>query len=142
MLDSTESTPLVLPEGCELVADTFVVFQWQGRYCTLQNNVTMYCWGQRRSGAIEHVLERYGWTHSPQLHRVSSKMVDESEWRWLQAIFVVVQRLFDDRETGDTLGRVRWLNIIECRLVFELLRRECFHHHRNLYPKASVCPRS
>ena len=140
MLDATESTPLVLPEGCELVADTFLVFQWQGRYCTLQNNVTMYCWGQRRSGAIEHVLERYGWTHSPQLHRVSSKMVDESQWRWLQHIFVVVQRLFDDRETGDTLGRVRWLNIMECRLVFELLRRECYHHHRNLYPKASMLP--
>ena len=140
MLDSTASTTLVLPEECELVADTFVVFQWQGRYCTLQNNVTMYCWGQRRSGAIEHVLERYGWTDSPQLHRVSTKMVTQPEWRWLQAIFVVIQRLFDDKETGDTLGRVRWLNIMDCRLIFELLRRECFHHHRNLYPKASVLP--
>ena len=55
-----EAPPLVLPPDCELVADTFLVFQWQGRYCALQNNVTMYCWGQRRSGAIEHVLERYG----------------------------------------------------------------------------------
>ena len=135
-----DSTPLVLPEGCELVADTFIVFQWQGRYCTLQNNVTMYCWGQRRSGAIEHVLERYGWTHSPELHRVSSKVVSEPEWRWLQAIFLTLRRLFDDKETGDTVGRVRWLNIMECRLVFELLRRDCYHHRRNLYPKVSALP--
>ena len=122
------------------MAATFIVFQWNGRYCTLQNNVTMYCWGQRRSGAIEHVLERYGWTHSPQLYRVSSKMVDRSQWRWLQHIFVTVQRLFDNKETGDTVGRVHWLNIMDCRLVFELLRRECYHHCRNLYPKASMLP--
>ena len=135
-----EAPPLVLPPDCELVADTFLVFQWQGRYCALQNNVTMYCWGQRRSGAIEHVLERYGWTHSSQLYRLSSKMVSESEWRWLRAIFVAVQRLFDDKETGDSIGRVRWLNIMDCRLVFELLRRECYHHRRNAYPKASTLP--
>ena len=115
--------PLQLPDECELVAGTFIVFQWHGRYCTLQNNVTMYCWGRRRSGAIEHVLERYGWTHSPQLHRVSSKMVDGPRWRWLQLVFDTTQRLFDDKEIGDTLGRVHWLNIMDCRLVFELLRR-------------------
>ena len=135
-----EPTRLVLPQGCDLVADTFVVFQWQDRYCALQSNVTLYCWGQRRSGAVEHVLEKYGWTHSPQLRRVNSKMVSDEQWRWLQQVFMVVLRLFDDKETGDTVGRVHWLNIMECRLVFELLRRECYYHHRNLYPKASLLP--
>ena len=137
---AAESAQLVLPQGCNLVADTFVVFQWQDRYCALQSNVTLYCWGQRRSGAIEHVLEKYGWTHSSQLHRVNSKMVSDEQWRWLQQVFMVVLRLFDDKETGDTVGRVHWLNVMECRLVFELLRRECYHHHRNLYPKASLLP--
>ena len=138
--EAEDTTPLVVPHGCELVADTFLVFQWQGCYCTLQSNITLYGWARRRSGAIEHALERYGWTLSPQLHRVSSKTVDESQWRWLHHIFVTVLRLFNAHETGDTLGRVRWLNIMECRLVFELLRRECFHHQRNMYPKATLLP--
>ena len=67
------STPLTLPDGCELVAGTFVVFRWEERHCVLQANITLYCWGRRRSGAIEHVLDKHGWTHSSQLHTRSTR---------------------------------------------------------------------
>ena len=70
-----ESAKLVMPEGCDLVAGTLLVFRWQEEYCVLQTNLTLYCWGRRRSGAIEHVLEKNGWTHSPQLHRINSALV-------------------------------------------------------------------
>jgi hypothetical protein len=51
------STQLTLPEGCHLVANTFVIFKWQDQCCLLQTNLTLYCWGGRRSGALEYVLE-------------------------------------------------------------------------------------
>ena len=70
--DPDDPTRLTLPSDCELVAGTFVVFKWQDHYCMLQVNVTLYCWGRRRSGAIEHVLDKYGLTHSPQLYRINS----------------------------------------------------------------------
>jgi len=57
---NTQLTQLTLPDGCDLVAGTFIVFRWDGRHCVLQANVTLYCWGRRRSGAIEHVLHKYG----------------------------------------------------------------------------------
>ena len=62
-----KSNQLSLPTNCELVANTFVIFRWENQYCVLQVNATLYCWGRRRSGAIEHVLEKYGLAHSPQL---------------------------------------------------------------------------
>ena len=135
-----EITELALPESCALAAGTFVVFVWNKHYCVLQTNVTLYCWGRRRSGAIEHVLEKYGWTHTPQLQRINSAMVSDAQWRWLKQIFLVVHRLFDDRETGETTGKVHWLNVMDCRLVYDLLLRECHHHRRNLYPKGSMLP--
>ena len=129
---------LTLPSECELVANTFVVFKWQRQYCVLQANVTMYCWGRRRSGAIEHVLEKYGLTNSPQLYHVNGKEVSDDQWSWLKQIFLVIHRLFDDLETGDTLGKLRWINIMQCSLAYELMRRECYRYHHNLYPKGSV----
>ncbi len=138
--DSPDSThqQLSLPSECELVANTFVVFKWQNRCCVLQANLTLYCWGRRRSGAIEHVLDKYGLTHSPQLHRINGKEVDDEQWRWLKQIFLVVHRLFDDKELGDSLGKVRWINIVECSLAYDVMRRECYHYHQNLYPKGKV----
>ena len=135
-----ETTELALPEGCALAAGTFVVFAWNKHHCVLQANVTLYCWGRRRSGAIEHVLEKYGWTHMPQLQRINSALVTDAQWRWLKQIFLVVHRLFDDKETGETIGKVHWLNVMDCRLVYDLLLRECHHHRRNLYPKGSMLP--
>ena len=129
---------LTLPSECELVANTFVVFKWQQQCCVLQANVTMYCWGRRRSGAIEHVLDKYGLTHSSELHRINGKEVSDDEWRWLKRIFLFVHRLFDDLETGDTLGKVRWVNIMQCRMAYEVMRRECYRYQQNLYPKGSV----
>jgi len=134
------SMQLTLPDGCDLVAGTFVVFHWQERHCVLQADVTLYCWGRRRSGAIEHVLHKYGWTNSSQLQRISSALVNDEQWRWLKQIFLTVHRLFDDKEIGETVGKVHWLNVMDCRLVYDVLLRECHHHHRNLYPKASVFP--
>jgi hypothetical protein len=64
LLADRHSAQLTLPDGCHLVAGTFVVFRWEERHCVLQANVTLYCWGRRRSGAIEHVLDKYGWTQS------------------------------------------------------------------------------
>ena len=136
----THSTPFTLPDGCNLVAGTFVVFRWEDRHCVLQANVTLYCWGRRRSGAIEHVLDKYGWTQSSQLLRINSTMVSDAQWRWLKQVFLIVHRLFDDKEIGDTVGKVHWLNVMECRLAYELLLRECHHQQRNVYPKASVFP--
>ena len=138
--DSPDSTQqqLSLPSGCELVANTFVVFKWQNRCCVLQANLTLYCWGRRRSGAIEHVFSKYGLTYSPQLHRINGKEVDDEQWRWLKQIFLVVHRLFDDKEMGDSLGKVRWINTVECSLAYDVMRRECYHYHQNLYPKGKV----
>jgi hypothetical protein len=121
-LPPDELIQLVLPEGCDLVANTFVVFKWQDQCCLLQTNLTLYCWGGRRSGALEHVLEKYDWTHSPQLHRINSKVVSDKEWSWLKQIFVMVHRMFDEKETGDTVSKIHWLNIVECRLAYDLLR--------------------
>jgi hypothetical protein len=98
----------------------------------------LYCWGGRRSGALEHVSEKYGWTHSSQLHRINSKLISDKEWLWLKQIFVVVHRMFDEKETGDTASKIHWLNIVDCRLVYNLLKRECYHYHRHLYPAGSV----
>jgi hypothetical protein len=136
-LDSTHQQ-LCLPSGCELVANTFVVFKWQKKCCVLQANLTLYCWGRRRSGAIEHVLDKYGLTHSPQLYRINGKEVGDDQWRWLKQIFLIVHRLFDDKELGDSLGKVRWINIVECSLAYDVMRRECYHYHQNLYPKGKV----
>ena len=92
--DNVASTQLALPDNCQLVAGTFVVFKWENRCCMLQVNVTLYCWGRRRSGAIEHVLDKYGLSQSPQLYRINSKLVNSVQWRWLKQVFVVVHRLF------------------------------------------------
>ena len=133
-----ESVLLVLPQGCELVANAFIVFRWQGHPCVLQMNLSAHCWGRRRSGAIEHVLDKYGWSHSSQLHRVSSNSVDDAEWSRLKQILVVVLRLYDDKETGEMVGRIHWLNIVDCRLAYEMMRRECFYYRRHLYPSGSA----
>ena len=129
---------LVMPEDCELVAGTFVVFRWQQQPCILQVNLTQYCWGGQRSGALELVLEDYGLTHSPQIHHVNSKAVADTQWAWLQQVFVVVRRLFDANEVCDTVRKVHWLNIVECRLAYDLMRRQCFRYHCNLYPTGSA----
>ena len=133
-----DSAQLVVPKGCDLVAGTFLIFRWQDEYCVLQTNLTLYCWGRRRSGAIEHVLEKYGWTHSAQLHRVNSALVSEELWLWLKGLFVIVHRLFDEKETGETVGKIHWLNIVQCRLAYDLLHRECSHYRRNLYPAGNA----
>ena len=133
-----EGSHLVLPEGCEMVANAFVVFRWEDQPCVLQMNLSAHCWGRRRSGAIEHVIDKYGWTPSSLLHRVSSNSVDDAEWSRLKRILLVVLRLYDDKETGEMMGRIHWLNIIDCRLAYDMLRRECFYYHRHLYPAGSV----
>ncbi len=46
--------------------------------------------------------------------------------------------MFDDMETCETASKVRWINIMQCGMVYDLMRRECYHHHCNLYPKGSV----
>jgi integrase len=135
---SEDSTPLILPSDCELVAGTFVVFKWENSYCVLQVNVTLYCWGRQRSGAIEHVLEKYGLSQSPQLYRVNSKLVSSAQWSWLKQVFVVVHRLFDDSEMCESVAKVRWINIMQCGLAYDVMRRECYRYDRNLYPKGSV----
>ena len=130
--------PLTLPSGCELVASTFVVFVWQKQCCVLQTNMTMYCWGRRRSGAVEHVLDKYGLTDSPRLYHINGKDVSAEQWSWLKQVFLFVHRLFDDLETGETIGKMRWINIMECSLAYGVMRRECYHYRKNLYPKGSV----
>jgi hypothetical protein len=137
-MEPDESTHLILPEGCELVANTLIVFKWQDQCCLLQTNLTLYCWGVRRSGMIEHVLAKYGWTNSSHLHRVGSKLVSCQQWSWLKQVLVIVHRMFDEMETGDTVSKIHWLNIVDCRLAYELLRKECYHYHRNLYPAGSL----
>ena len=97
-LEPDELSQLLLPDGCDLIANTFIIFKWQNQCCILQANLTLYCWGGRRSGALEHVLERYGWTHSSQLHRINSKLVSPEQWLWLKQIFVTVHRMFDERK--------------------------------------------
>ena len=136
--EADESTQLVLPSDCELVAGTFVVFRWEGHCCVLQVNVTLYCWGRQRSGAIEHVLDKYGLTHSLQLYRLNSRLVSGEQWSWLKQVFVVVHRLFDHKETCETVSKVRWINLMQCGLAYDVMRRECHYYHRNLYPKGSV----
>ena len=73
----TTTEVLAMPDGCELVAGTFVVFRWREQPCILQVNLTQYCWGGQRSGALELVLEDHGLTHSPQLYHVNSKLVTD-----------------------------------------------------------------
>ena len=104
----------------------------------LQVNVTLYCWGRRRSGAIEHVLGKFGLSQSPQLYRINSKLVSGEQWSWLKKVFVAVHRLFDDSEVCESVAKVRWINIMQCGMAYEVLRRECYHYHLNLYPKGSV----
>ena len=133
-----ESSHLVLPEGCDLVANAFVVFRWQNHPCVLQLNLSLHCWGRRRPGAIEHVMAKYGWTQSPQLHRVRSSCVDEADWSRLQQVLLMVLRLYDNKETGEMVGRIHWLNIIDCRLSYDMMRRECFYYRRHLYPAGSA----
>jgi hypothetical protein len=133
-----ESEHLVLPAGSELVANAFVVFRWRDHHCILQMNLSAHCWGRRRSGAIEHVLDKYCRSESSQLHRISTNSVTEAEWSWLKQILLVVLRLYDDKETGEMVGRIHWLNIIDCRLAYDMLRRECFYYHRHLYPAGSA----
>ena len=133
-----ESSHLALPHDCQLIAGTFLVFKWEGSCCMLQVNVTLYCWGRRRSGAIEHVLDKYGLSLSTQLYRVSSKLVDGARWRWLKHIFVVVHRLFDDSEICESAAKVRWINVMQCAMAYNVMRAECYRYHCNLYPKASV----
>ena len=134
-----DSTELILPSDCELVAGTFVVFKWENSCCILQVNATLYCWGRHRSGAIEHVLAKYDLTQSPQLHRINSKLVSGAQWSWLKQIFIVVHRLFNDSEMCESVAKVRWINIMKCGgMAYEVMRRECYHYHRNLYPKGSV----
>ena len=136
--DVAESAELVLPPDCELVAGTFVVLRWENQCCVLQVNVTLYCWGRIRPGAVEHVLDKYGLTHSPQLYRINSRLVSGAQWSWLKQVFVVVHRLFDDKETCETVSKVRWINLMHCGLAYDVMRRECHYYHRNLYPKGSV----
>jgi hypothetical protein len=131
---SDDSEHLVLPVDCELVANAFVVFRWQDHHCVLQMNLSAHCWGRRRSGAIEHVLSKYGWSQSSQLYRVSTSSVTEAEWSRLKQILVIVLRLYDEKETGEMVGRIHWLNIVDCRLAYDMMRRECFYYHRHLYP--------
>jgi len=133
-----DTTQMTLPDGCELVAGTFVVFRWQEHPCLLQVNVTLYCWGGQRSGALEMVLEEYGLTRSPQIHHINSKLVTGAQWVWLRQVFIVVRRLFDASETCDTAKKVHWLNVVDCRLVYDLLRRQCHRYRRNLFPEAGV----
>ena len=133
-----DSTQLILPSDCELVAGTFVVFKWENSCCMLQVNATLYCWGRQRSGAIEHVLAKYDLAQSPQLYRVSSTLVNNAQWAWLKQIFVVVHRLFDDGAMCENVGKVRWINIMQCSMAYEVMRRECHHYHTNLYPKGSA----
>ena len=134
----TATDVLAMPNDCELVGGTFVVFQWQRRPCILQVNLTQYCWGGHRSGALELVLEEHGLTHSPQLHHISSKLVSDTQWSWLREIFVVVRRLFDANEACDTVRKVHWLNVVECRLAYDLMLRQCHRYHCNLYPTGSL----
>ena len=133
-----ESTQLALPTDCQLIAGTFVVFKWENCCCMLQVNLTLYCWGRRRSGAIEHVLDKYGLSQSPQLYRINSKLVSSEQWSWLKHVSVVVHRLFDDSEMCESVAKVRWINIMQCGMAYEVMRRECYHYNRNLYPKGSV----
>ena len=100
--------------------------------------MTLYCWGRQRSGAIEHVLDKYGLTDSPQLYRVNSRLVSSAQWSWLKQAFVVVHRLFDDKEMCESVSKVRWINVMQCGLAYDVMRRECHRYHRNLYPKGSV----
>jgi hypothetical protein len=136
--EADESTELALPRDCELVAGTFVVLRWESHYCVLQVNVTLYCWGRQRSGAIEHVLHKHGLTDSPQLFRINSRLVSSAQWNWLKQIFVVVHRLFDDKETCETVTKVRWINLMHGELAYDVMRRECYRYRRNLYPKGSL----
>ena len=46
--------------------------------------------------------------------------------------------MFDDSEMCESVAKVRWINIIECGMAYEVMRRECYRYHRNLYPKGSV----
>ena len=133
-----DSTQLILPIDCELVAGTFVVFKWENSCCILQVNATLYCWGRQRSGAIEHVLAKYDLTRSPQLYRVNSKLVSDAQWSWLKQIFVVVHRLFDDSAMCESVSKVRWINVMQCGMAYDVMRRECYRYHRNLYPKGSA----
>ena len=133
-----DANQLVLPTDCELIAGTFVVFKWENSCCILQVNTTLYCWGRQRSGAIEHVLARYELTQSPQLYRINSKLVSDAQWAWLKQIFVVVHRLFDDAAMCENVGKVRWINIMQCGMAYEMMRRECYRYHTNLYPKGSA----
>jgi hypothetical protein len=136
--EADESKHLILPAGCELVANAFVVFRWQDHHCVLQMNLSAHCWGRRRSGAIEQVLDKYGWSQSSQLYRVSTSSVADAEWSWLKKILLVVLRLYDDKETGEMVGRVHWLNIVDCRLAYDMMRHECFYYRRHLYPAGSA----
>ena len=129
---------LVMPDGCELVAGTFVVFRWQEQPCILQVNLTQYCWGGQRSGALELVLEDHNLTHSPLLYHINSKLVTTTQWSWLREIFIVVRRLFDANEACDTARKVHWLNIFDCRLAHDLMLRQCHRYHFNLYPTGSL----
>ena len=135
---SDDSTQLVLPTDCELVAGTFVVFKWENSCSLLPVNATLYCWGRQRSGAIEHVLAKYDLTQSSQLYRINSKLVSGAQWAWLKQIFVVVHRLFDDGAMCENVGKVRWINIMQCGMAYEVTRRECYRYHTNLYPKGSA----
>ena len=75
---------------------------------------------------------------SPHLYRINSKLVSGAQWSWLKSIFVVVHRLFDDSEMCESVAKVRWINIMQCGMAYEVMRRECHHYHCNLYPKGSV----
>jgi len=134
---ATAADALAMPDDCELVGGTFVVFAWQRRPCILQVNLTQYCWGGHRSGALELVLEEHGLTHSPQLHHINSKLVSDTQWSWLREIFIVVRRLFDANEACDTVRKVHWLNVVECRLAYDVMLRQCHRYHVNLYPTGS-----
>ena len=135
--DLDSSAQLVLPDECELVAGTFIVFRWRDQQCLLQVNLTLYAWGGQRSGALEMVLEEYGLTDSLQIHHINSKAVSVLQWKWLRQISVVVRRLFDAAEVLDTVGKIHWLNVVEYRLVYDLLRRQCYRYKHNFYPEAS-----
>ena len=84
------------------------------------------------------MLSRYALTQSPQLYRINSKLVSDAQWAWLKQIFVVVHRLFDDGAMCENVGKVRWINIMQCGMAYEVMRRECYRYHTNLYPKGSA----
>jgi hypothetical protein len=115
---SLEPRQLVLPADCEIISSTFLLFQFQKRYVILQRNVSLYCWGRERSGAIEFVLQRLSLSDS--VIRINSKTLDREQWKYLKQIFVLVHQLFDSTATQEVASKVHWMNSIPADVVYEM----------------------